>query len=263
MTGGQALIELRSMSKRYASRRGEVDALADVTLDVQREEFVSIVGPSGCGKSTLLKILLGVMPASGGRVAIAGESVTAPRTDVGMMFQSPTLLPWRSVLSNVLLPIEMLRLDRRQFADRARELLDLVGLSGFADHYPGELSGGMQQRAAMCRALIHDPDILLLDEPFGALDSITREQLNDELQRIWARTKKTVVLVTHSIDEAVYLSDRVVVMSARPGRLVDARQVELPRPRTMETRSLPEFDALGLEIRRALGHASGTGGPDA
>lgn len=259
---GRSLIEIDGLGKVYESRRGEVPALESIDLRVESGEFVGVVGPSGCGKSTLLKVLLGVIAPSTGDVYVDGDRVTEPRTDIGMMFQSPVLLPWRSVLSNVLLPIEILRLDRRSFVDRARTLLEMVGLEDFEQHYPRELSGGMQQRVAMCRALIHDPRILLLDEPFGALDSITREELNDDLQRIWAETRKTVILVTHNIDEAVYLADRVAVISARPGHVLEELAIDLGRPRTLETRAMREFDELTLEIRRLLGLARSSGPAD-
>jgi NitT/TauT family transport system ATP-binding protein len=252
---GERLIYARDVHKEYESRRGKVSALEGVSLDVARGEFVTIVGPSGCGKSTLLKIVVGVVPTSGGEVWVEGEPVRGPRQDCGMMFQSPVLLPWRSVFDNVMLPIEVLRRNKREYSDRVHSLLKMVGLSGFEKYYPRELSGGMQQRVAMCRALIYDPPILLLDEPFGALDSITREQLNDDLLRIWEETGSTILLVTHNIDEAVYLSDKIAVMSARPGRIVRELKVDLPRPRNFATRRLAAFDDCAIEIRKLLGLA--------
>jgi NitT/TauT family transport system ATP-binding protein len=252
---GERLIYVQDVHKEYESRRGKVSAIESVSLEVARGEFVTIVGPSGCGKSTLLKIVLGVVPATGGEVWVEGEPVRGPRQDCGMMFQSPVLLPWRSVFDNVMLPIEVLRRNKREYSDRARSLLKMVGLSGFEKYYPRELSGGMQQRVAMCRALIYDPPILLLDEPFGALDSITREQLNDDLLRIWEETGSTILSVTHNIDEAVYLSDKIVVMSARPGRIVRELKVDLPRPRDFATRRLAAFDDYAIEIRKLLGLA--------
>lgn len=206
-------------------------ALAGVDLDVRPNEFLSLVGRSGCGKSTLLRILAGLVPASAGFVEIAGEAVRGPRRDVGLMFQRPALMPWRSVVENVLLPVEILGLDRRAARREAAELLELVGLDGFERQRPWELSGGMQQRVALCRALIHQPDVLLMDEPFAALDALTREELSLELQRIWSERRTTIVFVTHGIAEAVVLSDRVAVMTPRPGRITRIVDVPVPRPR--------------------------------
>jgi NitT/TauT family transport system ATP-binding protein len=251
----KVVVRVLDVSKTYETRRGTVSALEGVSCEVHEGEFLSVVGASGCGKSTLLKIILGVIEVTSGQIWVQGDEVRGPRRDCGMMFQSPVLLPWRTVLDNVLLPIEMLKRGKKDHVQRARELLRMVGLQGFEDHYPRELSGGMQQRVAMCRALIHGPPILLLDEPFGALDSITREQLNDDLLRIWEETGDTIVLVTHNIDEAVYLSSRVVVMTARPGRVAEELDIHLPRPRTLETRRAKEFDDFTIEIRRVLGLA--------
>jgi NitT/TauT family transport system ATP-binding protein len=249
------VINIRNVSKAYDSRRGPILALEDVSFDVNDGEFVCLVGPSGCGKSTLLKLILGIMPPTGGEISINGVSVTAPRSDCSMMFQSPLLLPWRNVRDNVLFPVEILRRRRKDYEDRANALLEMVGVASFAAHYPRELSGGMQQRVAICRALIHEPDILLLDEPFAALDSITREQLNDDLLKIWAETGRTIVLVTHNIEEAVYLSNRVVVFSDRPGRVIDKLAIGLPTPRADEMRRSDVFYLATQEIRRALGLA--------
>ena len=196
-------------------------------------------GPSGCGKSTLLRLVAGLLPPTTGRVSIGGQQVTEPREETGIVFQAPTLLPWASVLDNVLFPLDMMKRSTRDSRERARDLLKLVGLAGFEGKYPRELSGGMQQRAGICRALVHDPDILLMDEPFGALDALTREELTIELMRIWRERPKTILFVTHSIPEAVLLADRVVVMSARPGRIAEIIEVNVPRPR--------EFD---MEARR-------------
>jgi NitT/TauT family transport system ATP-binding protein len=231
----ETLIRIDGVSRSFSvgRRRQPVEALAEITLDVRRHEFVTLVGRSGCGKSTLLRIIAGLIPPTSGSLAIGGVPVTGPRRDVGMLFQTPALLPWRSVLENVLLPIEILRLDTREYGRRARELLELVGLSDFADRAPWELSGGMQQRAALCRALVADPQILLMDEPFAALDALTREDLSLELQRIWSEDRKTIVFVTHSIEEAVLLADRVVVMSPRPGRVERIVPVDLERPRSL------------------------------
>src|SRR5579885_502974 len=225
-----ALIHIRELSKVYATRSGEpVAALAGVNLTVNAGEFVSIVGPSGCGKTTLLKILAGLLPASGGSATLGGTPITGPRRDIGVVFQTPVLLPWRTVLENTLLPVQVQGLDKSTFSQRARELIHLVGLQGFENKYPSELSGGMQQRNAITRALVYDPSVLLMDEPFGALDALTREQMNEELLRIWQASGKTVVFITHSIPEAVFLSDRVVVM-ASGGRIVETVDVDLPRP---------------------------------
>ena len=201
---------------------------------------MTLVGRSGCGKSTLLRIIAGLLQATSGRVRVAGEPVTGPRPDVGLVFQRPALLPWRSVLENVMLPVEILRLDRRVYRERARELLGTVGLEGFEHRRPHELSGGMQQRAALCRSLIHDPAVLLMDEPFAALDALTREELSLELQRIWSEHRKTIVFVTHAIHEAVLLGDRVVVMTPRPGRIARVIDVDVPRPRSLGASGMTE-----------------------
>lgn len=241
------MIEVRQVEKIYKVRQGEpVRALTDVNLTIQAGEFVSVVGPSGCGKSTLMRILAGLDVQSAGTVSINGRTNSGPRPDVGVVFQQATLLPWKTVLENVLLPAKLRGADK---AARAKELLDLVSLSGFAEKYPFELSGGMQQRVAICRALVCDPDILLMDEPFGALDAITREQMNVELARIQAEQKKTIVFITHSIPEAVFLGDRVVVMSARPGRISELIDVDISRPRTLETMGLPRFGELCSKLR--------------
>jgi NitT/TauT family transport system ATP-binding protein len=235
------LIEIRDVSKRYATTGGPVHALDTVSLDVARGEFVSILGPSGCGKSTLLLLVAGLLPPSGGEVRIGGEVVRRPRTEVGIVFQNPVLLDWRTVLRNVLLQVESRGLDLVASAERARALLRSVGLEGFEDRYPFELSGGMRQRAAICRALIHDPPLLLMDEPFGALDALTREQMRLDIERLWLERRKTVVFITHSIPEAVLLSDRVVVMSPRPGRIDGVLEIDLPRPRRLEVQESPRF----------------------
>jgi NitT/TauT family transport system ATP-binding protein len=247
-SGAPSLISIEHMSKRYMTRGGdEVVALDDIELEVADGEFVTVVGPSGCGKTTLLKILAGLLPITSGRVVLDGTPVTEPRRDIALVFQTPVLLPWRTVLDNVMLPMEVQRRPRDEA--RARELVQLVGLDGFEDKYPFELSGGMQQRNSIVRALMVDPSILLMDEPFGALDAMTREQMNVELQRIWLETGKTVVFITHSIQEAVYLGDRVVVLTPRPGRIAKIFPVELPRPRGLEVMSEPEFGRVVQEIR--------------
>jgi NitT/TauT family transport system ATP-binding protein len=227
-------IDVEGVTKVFDTGAGEpILAVAGVDLQVREREFVTLVGRSGCGKSTLLRMIAGLTAPSAGEVRIGGTAVGAPRPDVSLMFQRSALLPWRSVLENVLLPIDVMGLDRRRHVEVARELLSLVGLDGFEDRRPYELSGGMQQRAAMCRALVHDPEVLLMDEPFGALDALTREELSVELQRIWTERRKTIVFVTHSIDEAVVLADRIVVMTPRPGRIATIVDVDLPRPRSL------------------------------
>jgi len=248
------LIAVSSLEKTYLTRAGSrIRALADVTLDVADGEFVTIVGPSGCGKTTLLRILGGLLSGSSGSVELLGRRVTGPSRNVGMVFQDPVLLPWRTVLENVLLPVVVLRLDRQTYRQRALDLLGLVGLAGFEDKYPHELSGGMRQRVSLARALVHDPALLLMDEPFGALDAMTREAMNLELQRIWRESGKTVAFITHSIPEAVFLGDRVVVMSSRPGRIVDVVTVDLERPRDLDMMGSDAFGTYTRKIRQLLG----------
>jgi NitT/TauT family transport system ATP-binding protein len=244
---------------RFPAKRGHVDALGGVTLEVAPEEFVSLLGPSGCGKSTLLRIVAGLIRPTSGEVSVHGQRLDGPNSEVGIVFQSPVLLPWRTVLANVELQVEVRGLDRVSYRDEARRLLALVGLNGFESSYPYQLSGGMQQRVSLCRALIHNPRLLLMDEPFGALDALTREQMNLELQRVWMETKKMVLFVTHSIPEAVFLSDRVLVMSPRPGRIEGEIRVALPRPRTLATMEAPEFLRAAAEARTLM-HLGGIGG---
>jgi NitT/TauT family transport system ATP-binding protein len=251
------LIAVDQVAKIFSSGAKTVTALEGISFDIPAGNFVSIVGPSGCGKSTLLKIISGLLPASSGSVSVTGQRVQSPLENVGMVFQSPVLLKWRSVLGNVLLPVEFAKLDVAGHADRARALIKLVGLEGFEEMYPHELSGGMQQRASLCRALVTDPQLLLMDEPFGALDAMTRDELDLELLRIWEERKKTVLFVTHSIQEAVFLSDFVIVMSARPGRLLEQIVVDLPRPRAMEMMSTAKFGEYTLKIRGLLTAAGG------
>jgi len=229
--------------RRAGAGAREVRALDPIDLTVADGEFLAIVGPSGCGKSTLRRLCAGLLAPTTGRVALHGEAVTRPQTRLGIVFQSPVLLEWRNVLDNVLLQLELRGEDPRPHRGRALELLGRVGLAEFADRYPRELSGGMRQRASIVRALIHDPPLLLMDEPFGALDALTREQMRIDLEALWLATRKTVVFITHSIDEAVLLADRVVVMSARPGRVERELVVELARPRGLEARRLPAFVA--------------------
>jgi NitT/TauT family transport system ATP-binding protein len=249
-------ISVQELSKSYPGPDGCVHALQQISFGVKEGEFVAIVGPSGCGKSTLLKILAGLMLPSKGEACLRGAPINGPRRDIGVVFQSPVLLPWRSVLENVLLPVDVQGLAGDCYRKAALELLSLVGLREFAHRYPWELSGGMQQRVAITRALIHDPAMLLMDEPFGALDAMTREQMNLELQRIWLERKKTVLFITHSIPEAVFLADRVLVMTQRPGRITDAVTVDIPRPRRLEAMNLPEFCASVSSIRAQF-HAKG------
>ena len=258
---GAPMIDISHVEKVFITVRNErIHALSDISLTVADREFVTIVGPSGCGKSTLLKILGGLLGATSGAITLAGTPVQKPREDIGIMFQSPILLPWRTILENVLLPSEIQRQPKAKALQRARDLLKMVGLADFENKYPMELSGGMQQRAAITRALINDPRILLMDEPFGALDAMTREQMNLDLQRIWGDSGKTVVLITHSIPEAVFLGDRVIVMSARPGRIQRIIDVPIPRPRSVEVMAEPLFGRLTGDIRRLLyGLEDGTG----
>ena len=243
-------IHIAGVAKTYKTRNGAVESLKPIDLHVEPGEFVVIVGPSGCGKSTLLKIVAGLTPATAGRIDIGGRAVDGPLDDVGIVFQTPVLLAWRTVLKNLLLPMQLRGEDIRPQLPRARELLQMAGLAGFEDKLPWQLSGGMQQRVAICRALLGDPSILLMDEPFGALDAMTREQMNLELQRIWLQTKKTVLLITHSIPEAVFLADRVLVMSERPGRVAAIYDIDLPRPRPLDIMGTPRFAELTQTLRR-------------
>jgi NitT/TauT family transport system ATP-binding protein len=245
-----ALITVSQLEKTYATRgRSTVQALAGISLDIAAGEFVTIVGQSGCGKTTLMRILAGLLAPTSGTVALRGRPVVGPSRDVGIVFQDPTLLPWRTVFDNVMLPVQVLGLDRDASATRARALLGLVGLQGFEDKYPHELSGGMRQRVAIARALVHEPSLLLMDEPFGALDAMTREFMNVELLRIWKEAAKTIVFITHSIPEAVFLADRVVVMSARPGRIQEIVHVDLPRPRDLDMMASDDFGLYTRKIR--------------
>jgi NitT/TauT family transport system ATP-binding protein len=245
-------IETGALGKAYRLGSRTLVALEDVSLRVREGEFVSLVGPSGCGKSTLLNIVAGLVAKSSGRVAVRGRDMTGPSRDIGMMFQSPVLLPWRTNLDNVLLPIEVFRFERNDYLAKARSLLKLVGLDAFADRYPLELSGGMQQRVAICRMLLYDPAVLLMDEPFSALDEMSREFMNLELLRIWEELRKTVLFVTHNIGEAVFLSDRVVVMSPRPGRISRIVPIDLPRPRSKATLASDAFFHLVTAVRKIL-----------
>ena len=243
-------IEIRDLTKTYRSKTGEVPSLKPITMDIRQGEFVAIVGPSGCGKSTLLKLVAGLLPATSGSIRIGGADVRQPIDDIGIVFQSPVLLPWRTVRDNILLQIQMRGRSSGAYEAAVSKLIKVAGLEGFETRYPWELSGGMQQRAAICRALVHDPSVLLMDEPFGALDAMTRERMNAELQRIWYETRKTVLLITHSIPEAVYLADRVVVMSSRPGSIEAIYDIDLPRPRELSIMGDASFVRYTQAIRK-------------
>jgi NitT/TauT family transport system ATP-binding protein len=248
------LIEVAGISKVFGGRSGPpIEALRGIDLEIGENEFVTLVGRSGCGKSTLLRMMAGLIEPTTGSIRIAGREVTAPRRDVSLVFQRSALMPWRDVLDNVLLPVEILGLDRATHRRAAHDLLELVGLDGFERRMPHELSGGMQQRVALCRALIQDPKVLLMDEPFAALDALTREELSLELQRIWSERKKTIVFVTHSIQESVLLADRVVAMSPRPGRIVRTIDVDLPRPRSLgSSGNIEEVARASAEVHDVL-----------
>jgi NitT/TauT family transport system ATP-binding protein len=245
------MIRVDGVSHVFRTGKARLHALDDIDLEIGENEFVTLVGRSGCGKSTLLRIIAGLLPATAGQVTMLGSRVTKPRPDVSLMFQRSALLPWRSVMDNVLLPVEILRLDRKRHRLRAEELLALAGLEGFEDRKPYELSGGMQQRVSLCRALVHDPSVLLMDEPFAALDALTREELSLELQRIWSEHRKTIVFVTHSIQEATLLADRIVVMSPRPGRIARILEVKAARPRSLATNT-EELDRVSATLHELL-----------
>jgi NitT/TauT family transport system ATP-binding protein len=256
-TPADGYIQIRHLSKIFGrSKVDEVTALTDINCAIAKGSFVSVVGPSGCGKSTLLRIIAGLLPATHGSIVMDGQRIAGTRRDVGVVFQNSVLLPWRNVLDNVLLPAEVLGLDMKAARLRAMELLRLVRLEGFEHMLPRQLSGGMQQRASIARALLHDPKVLLMDEPFGALDAMTREQMNLELQRIWSESGKTVILITHSIPEAVFLGDVVFVMTPRPGALRRVIRVDLPRPRDTDAMGAPEFTKVGHEIRELFNHSA-------
>ena len=246
-----AMIEAVSVGKTYRASKGRsVEALTGVSLAIKEGEFLSIVGPSGCGKSTFLSLVAGLVPISDGRITVAGKQVTQPSTDVGIVFQGALLLDWRTVLENIMVPVEVMGLPHAEYKKRALDLIDMSGLTNFANHYPWQLSGGMQRRVAICRALVFNPPILLLDEPFGALDAMTRDYMNLELMRIWQANRKTVILITHSIQEAVLLSDRVAVMSPVPGRILEVIDVDIPRPRNLEVTGQPRFGEIANRIRK-------------
>ena len=251
----ELFVQLERVSLRYNEDVRSL-ALKGTTFSVEQGEFIAVVGPSGCGKSSLMKVLTGLSPATAGRVKVDGKLISGPLSCVGMAFQNPTLLPWRSVLDNVMLPLEIvephcsrLRRNRAQYESKARELLTLVGLKGYESSFPWQLSGGMQQRTQLCRALIHEPSLLMLDEPFGALDMFTREELWLAMQELWLARRPTVILVTHDLREAVFLADRVLVMSARPGRIIHEQKIDQPRPRTLEMTYTPQAVQAVHELR--------------
>ena len=243
------LIRASGLRKTYRTQDDEVETLKPLDFDIRAGEFVSVVGPSGCGKSTLMKMVAGLLPISGGELELSGQAVRGPQTDVGIVFQSALLLPWRRVIDNILLQAEIRNLPMDAARARAQSLIEMAGLAGFEQKYPWQLSGGMQQRVAILRALLHDPSVLLMDEPFGALDAMTRERMNLELQRIWLTAKKTVLLITHSIPEAIFLSDRVFVMSERPGRIVQVYDIDLPRPRPLDVMGSEAFAGYARQLR--------------
>lgn len=245
-------VRVDNVTKIYGTRDEPITAVDSCSLDVKPGEFVSIVGPSGCGKSTLALMVAGLIPVSSGTITIGKRVVEAPYTNLGIVFQEPVLLDWRTVLRNVLLQTDLRNLDSKRYVPRARQLLDMVNLRGFEDRYPYELSGGMRQRVSIVRALLLDPPLLLMDEPFGALDALTRDQLNLDLQAIWLNSRKAVMFVTHSISEAVFMADRVVVMSQRPGRVIETLDIDLPRPRPLSVRETPEFGVYVQEIRKVF-----------
>jgi NitT/TauT family transport system ATP-binding protein len=251
--GDDVFVRILGVDKIFKSRdRGALKALDDVSLSIKPGEFVSIVGPSGCGKSTLMMMVSGLLPTSHGDIVIDKTAVKKPYTELGIVFQRDALLEWRSVLDNVLLQVDVRRLDRKQYLPKAMELLSRAGLAGFEKYYPWELSGGMRQRVSICRALVGNPPLLLMDEPFGALDAMTREQMNLDLQKIWLENRKTVLFITHSISEAVFLSDRVIVMSPRPGRIAADITIDLPRPRKLAVREKVEFGTYVAQIRETF-----------
>ncbi|NYF98052.1 ABC transporter ATP-binding protein [Janibacter cremeus] len=246
-------VQFDRVEKSFRTKSGTVTALDELSLTVNEGEFLAIVGPSGCGKSTLLLALAGLTTPTSGTVTLEGSTIAGPVTKAGVVFQNAELLPWRNALENVLLQAEVRKLPRGSLSDRARQLLADVGLGGFEDHYPDELSGGMQQRVSLCRALLHDPSILLMDEPFGALDAITRDQVQMDLQNLWLQSRRTVMFITHSIEEAVFLADRVIVLSPRPAAIAADIRVSMPRPRHVADRGSPEFTAYVNGIRDEFG----------
>jgi NitT/TauT family transport system ATP-binding protein len=249
----RAFVDVEKVSREYRTRTGRVLAVQDMSMQAREEEFVAILGPSGCGKSTLLKMIAGLVPPTEGKILVDAQPVAEPLERLGMVFQSPVLLRWRTVISNVLFPAEAFGQRDAAMRERAEGLLHLVGLKGFEEKYPHELSGGMAQRVSLARALLLDPKLLLMDEPFGALDALTRDEMGFELLRIWQERPKTIVFVTHSISESVLLADRVLVMTARPGRLAMEVNIDLPRPRNARMRTLPRFGEIVAGLQEAMG----------
>jgi NitT/TauT family transport system ATP-binding protein len=247
-------ISLAGVSKSFGLGRNAVQAVNALDLDIRHNEFVSLLGPSGCGKSTLMLMIAGLVEPTGGTISIQGRKVVGPQRATGIVFQDPVLLPWRTVLDNVLLPIELMGENVESYRDHALELLNTAGIADFADRLPNELSGGMRQRAGICRALVQYPTLLLMDEPFSALDAMTRDDMNLELLRIWERDRKTVVFITHSISEAIFLSDRVIVMSRRPARIIEDITISLPRPRAIELQETMQFAQLRARVRKLIEH---------
>ena len=250
--GLEEVLQVKNLSTIFADRSGGLRALENISFEVYPEEFVCVLGPSGSGKTTLLRLLAGLLPPSSGEIIFKGQKLAGPPPGVGFVFQKPSLMPWRTVLQNITLPLEILNVPPAVRLEKAMDLVELVSLQGFEHSLPRDLSGGMAQRVAIARALVHDPDVLLMDEPFGSLDALTRERMGTELLRIWQARRKTVVMVTHSISEALLLADRVLVLSQRPGRLRLDMGVDLPRPRTEEMRYIPEFGALSRQLRTAI-----------
>lgn len=249
----QPTLVVRHVSAVFTDPGGSLHALQDLSFQVAPQEFVCVLGPSGCGKTTLLRTLAGLLPPSSGEIEYLGHALSGPQAGIGLVFQKANLMPWRNVLDNILLPLEVQGMPRLDAQEKAARLVKLVGLQGFENSLPRQLSGGMAQRVALARALVQDPDLLLLDEPFGSLDALTRERMGSELLNIWQQQRKTVVMVTHSISEALLLADRVLVLTRRPGRLSLDLAVSLPRPRSEETRYLPEFSTLSRQVRAAIG----------
>ncbi|WP_370212004.1 ABC transporter ATP-binding protein [Roseovarius sp.] len=245
-----SFLSLTDIGVTYNSVRGSTNAIDNLTIDLADGEFVAVLGPSGCGKSTMLRLIAGLLQPTKGEVALRGKPIDGPNPDVGIVFQSPTLLPWKTVRQNVMMPIRALKLKEADYTDWCDELLSIAGISDFASAYPHELSGGMQQRVGICRGLIHKPKLLLMDEPFAALDAMTRERMGSELQSIWMKTRKSVFFITHSIQEAIFLADKIVVLSERPSRVIETIEVDLPRPRGPSTQSLPTFGNLSAHLRQ-------------
>ncbi len=251
---GSAHLVIKDVSKTYQIDGDEIESVRKISLSLNRGEFISILGPSGCGKSTLLMMIAGLVTPTDGEIRLDGLPITGPRRETALLFQTPVLFPWRTVLSNVLFPIEVFGLDRSKYRAKASWLLEMTGLTAFQDRLPKHLSGGMAQRVPLCRALITDPELLLMDEPFSALDALTRDDMNVQLMRIWEQVRKTVVFVTHSIREAVFLSGRVIVLSRRPAVVVSDLNIDLPWPRKLEIQETAEFNRYCAELRASLSH---------